>query len=168
MAVKWKWVHPTTIIIDGVNKSHPIYTKWKSMKYRCYNTKNAQYHDYGGRGIDVCNEWLCNYDSFYIWCILNGYDKSLQIDRIDNNKGYYPDNCRFTTMSENYLNRRSYGIIKYRGVTYYHNRNKYKVSIKIGKLLKFIGYYDTAECAALAYNEYVIKHNINKKLNIIE
>lgn len=68
---------------------------------RCYEPNNKDYNIYGGKGIKVCAEWLNNPNSFYQWSILNGYDKELTIDRIDENKGYAPDNCRWVSREEN-------------------------------------------------------------------
>ena len=71
---------------------------------------------YARRGIDVCDEWLNDYKAFEDWCNENGYKKGLQIDRIDNSKGYCPSNCRFVTPSENSRNRISNHIVSIDGV----------------------------------------------------
>lgn len=87
-----------------------IYKCWKSMIDRCYNENNSSYHNYGGRGIGVCKEWLdgkTGLINFWDWSINNGFDKHLSIDRIDNNKGYAPDNCRWTTMKVQSMNKRN-------------------------------------------------------------
>jgi hypothetical protein len=76
------------------------------MKQRCHNPKNSRYQDYGGRGITVCDEWLNSFTSFYDWSIANGYRDDLSIDRIDNDKGYSPDNCRWATVLEQNRNKR--------------------------------------------------------------
>ena len=83
-----------------------LYSRWKGMKARCYNKNAVQYKDWGGRGIKVCDEWLNDFMAFYNWSINNGFDKSLALDRIDNNKNYEPSNCRFITQAENNRNQR--------------------------------------------------------------
>lgn len=82
-----------------------IYSIYKAMKTRCYNKKAASYDRYGGRGIEVCKEWLDSFDSFRLWAESNGYNDLLSIDRIDNNKGYYPSNCRWATHQTQSENR---------------------------------------------------------------
>ena len=85
----------------------PIYKTWQNIKARCYNINCKSYKDYGARGIAVCSEWKDNFQAFYDWSITNGYKTGLQIDRIDNNGNYEPNNCRYTTAKENSNNRRS-------------------------------------------------------------
>jgi len=85
--------------------NHDIYMKWKQMYYRCYNDKNPQYKYYGERGITICDEWKDDYYAFEKWAFSTGYQKGLSIDRIDNNKGYSPDNCRWATIKEQNRNK---------------------------------------------------------------
>ena len=82
-----------------------LYNTYYNMLQRCYNQKHPQYKDYGGRGITVCPEWKASVEVFYNWAIANGYIKGLTIDRINNNIGYSPDNCRWTTMLEQERNK---------------------------------------------------------------
>lgn len=83
-----------------------LYGTWKTMMHRCYDPKRERYKDYGGRGITVCNEWH-DPNSFINWSYTHGYQDGLQIDRVDNDRGYSPDNCRWVTAKENSRNRRN-------------------------------------------------------------
>lgn len=86
---------------------HQLYHIMDSMISRCYRLKNEAYHNYGGRGIVICNEWLTNFQSFYDWAINNGWKPELTIDRKDNDKNYTPDNCRFVSYKIQARNRRN-------------------------------------------------------------
>jgi hypothetical protein len=83
-----------------------LYHVWKSMLCRCYSKNIKVYRHYGGRGIKVYNRWH-NFLVFKTWAENNGYQEKLQIDRINNNKGYYPSNCRFVTCKVNNNNTRN-------------------------------------------------------------
>lgn len=81
------------------------------MISRCYNKNSDNYKRYGGRGIKICDEWKnkeTGMINFYNWAMQNGYREDLTIDRIDNDKGYYPDNCRWTTLKEQANNKNPY------------------------------------------------------------
>ena len=87
---------------------------WESMIARCEYKKHPYYSEYGGRGISVCENWH-EYVNFRDWAIENGYSDSLTIDRIENRKGYSPDNCRWATMKEQQNNKRSNHILNLHG-----------------------------------------------------
>jgi len=92
----------------GLTSSNPIYASWSAMKNRCNSLSSIYYPTYGGRGIKVCDEWLdknTGFMNFYNWCHKNSWEKGLHLDRIDNDKGYSPDNCRWVTSQENNRNR---------------------------------------------------------------
>jgi hypothetical protein len=80
---------------------------WNGMNDRCTNTNTEHYPSYGGRGITVCEEWKNDFNAFYEWALTSGHDYSKSLDRINNNAGYAPLNCRWATYKEQNRNRRS-------------------------------------------------------------
>lgn len=96
-------------------RNERLYNIWSHMKARCSNEKTAQYADYGGRGIKVCDEWL-SFKSFSEWALNNGYRDDLTIDRIDVDKGYSPDNCRWANIEQQANNKRNTAYITVDGV----------------------------------------------------
>lgn len=94
-----------------------LYETWCGMKKRCYNHNEPCYFRYGGKGITVCDEWKYDFMSFYNWSMENGYSDELTIDRIDNSKGYAPDNCRWITHAEQQRNKTNNVFIEHNGET---------------------------------------------------
>lgn len=108
-------------VVDGIdNTTHGMsYTKtyksWRSLKLRCLNTKAYNYHIYGGRGITVCDRWLNSFENFLL--DMGERPNGTQIDRIDSNKGYSPDNCRWVTPKQNARNKRNNRILTFQGIS---------------------------------------------------
>lgn len=94
-----------------------ILLAYKNMISRCYNPKNASYKHYGERGITVCKQWLESREKFVAWAIEAGHAENLSLDRINNNKGYSPSNCKWSTVTEQLRNQRRNRIIKFEGVS---------------------------------------------------
>lgn len=84
-----------------------LYNRWRGMKKRCYVKSSTSYSSYGGRGIEVCDEWKNNFGAFQDWALKNGYKPELSLDRIDVNGNYEPSNCRWVTNSVQQNNKRN-------------------------------------------------------------
>ena len=87
-------------------ETNRLYSTYVAMKGRCHSRNHSNFPAYGGRGITVCEEWRTSFQAFMAWAQSNGYRPDLQLDRIDNDKGYSPDNCRFVTAEVNANNKR--------------------------------------------------------------
>lgn len=94
-----------------------VYNTWTKMKERCNNRNVKSYKNYGGRGIEVCEEWSNSFESFHEWSITSGYADEFQIDRIDVNGNYEPSNCRWVTSKVNANNKRNTKWVTINGVT---------------------------------------------------
>lgn len=95
-----------------------LYNIWYGMISRCHNKNNSSYPRYGGRGIKVCTEWKKDFWKFYDWAMANNYGDEYTIDRIDNDKGYYPENCRWATKKQQANNTRGCRYITIENVTH--------------------------------------------------
>lgn len=100
--------------IHGLSRKN-IYKIYYAMLNRCYNPKNAEYKNYGARGISVCNRWRKSFPNF-------AYDvgeipHGMSLDRINNNGPYSPENCRLATQSEQHNNRRNTRFLEFEGRT---------------------------------------------------
>ena len=139
-----------------------LYGIWRNIKNRTLNPKHKQYNDYGGRGITICDEWKNDFMSFYAWAMTNGYSDELSIDRIDNDGGYSPENCRWTTSIIQNRNKRipTNNTSGYKGVSYNKRRGKYQVQICVNNKSIYLGSFPTAVEGAIAYNNYIIENNL--------
>lgn len=92
-----------------------LYNIYCGIIQRCENKNSEYYYRYGQRGIKMCEEWRNDFELFYNWAINNGYKESLSIDRINNNKDYCPDNCRWATRVEQANNTSRSHFIEFNG-----------------------------------------------------
>lgn len=83
-----------------------LYACYSNMRSRCENHRVTRYAIYGGRGISVCAEWRARFECFAAWASKSGYELGLSLDRIDNDQGYSPTNCRWVTLVDQSRNRR--------------------------------------------------------------
>lgn len=99
-----------------------LYKVWAGIKSRCYNPKVDNYKYYGGRNIGMCSEWKESFEKFMEWSYQNGYDENAKpqectIDRIDNDKDYSPENCRWVNHYEQCHNQSKNRVYTYNGVS---------------------------------------------------
>jgi hypothetical protein len=133
-------------------RSHPLYMRWAGIKQRCNNPKDTGYHNYGKRGITVCDEWNNSFKSFYD-DMMEGFNVDLFIDRIDNSKGYSKENCRWVTKSFNESNKRQKaGRTLPKGVWLDKRNGRYGSEITINKKKYSLGKFSTIEEASDAFN----------------
>lgn len=100
-------LEPTYLEYQGAVASHPLYKRWSAMKSRCLNPRFADFPNYGGRGIMICERWRKSSRAFISWAITHGWEPGLQLDRIDNDGDYCPENCHFVNGQANCRNRRN-------------------------------------------------------------
>lgn len=143
---------------SGGNRNDELYSVYYNIIARCYNKKSHNYKYYGGRGIGVCDRW--NKDGGFI-CFKEDMGErpvGYQIDRIDVNNDYSPENCRWVDKYTQMGNTRATKISS--GVNWYPRRDKYRARIKVRGKDITLGYFDKLEKALRArkeaYKKYVI------------
>ena len=150
------------------------YKLWCNIIQRCYNPKNPSYKYYGEKGVIMEDYFKNSYENFINWIKgIAHYNEwlnssELSLDRIDNTLGYSRGNIKFSTKTEQVENQnlRVDNKSGYKGVCYHKLNKKYSATITINKSKVFLGYYDTALEAALVYDNYVLKNNLNRKTNL--
>lgn len=121
-----------------------LYRIWQSMKTRCLNAHSDDFYRYGGRGISICDEWL-DFENFRDWALSNGYEEDLTIDRIDNNDGYYPENCRWADIITQCNNRRTSRYITYANTIHTVAEWARILGVKYSTLLRRIDHGDMTD-----------------------
>lgn len=141
-----------------------LYSIWKGMRNRCNNKTHNQYHNYGGRGIKICEPWG-RFEPFANWALANGYADDLEIDRINVNGNYEPSNCRWITHKEQCLNKRDSRNITINGITKHISEWSKETGIPIITIWKRFRKYGSTE---LILSKNVIRHAEIIKNEIIE
>jgi len=140
---------------------------WIMARQRCRNPKATHYSYYGGRGIDMCQEWE-NKQNFIEWSLSNGYSEELTLDRINGDKNYKPSNCRWTTKAVQVRDTRlirKTNTSGYRGVTYCKRDKKWIAQISVNYKNIMCGRFLDKKDAAIARDNYVIMHKLEHTLN---
>jgi hypothetical protein len=118
----------------GKKKSRE-YAAWQQMKHRCYNEANKHYHNYGARGISVCDEWRNSFEQFYK-DMGDRPSTNHSLDRSDNEKGYYKENCRWATQKEQMNNFRNNVVIKHQGLSMTVSQWSNYLGVSVHKIYK--------------------------------
>lgn len=139
-----------------------VYHIWSGIKSRCYCPTCNIYCNYGGRGIIMCDEWKNSPDLFCKWAFENGYSDGLTIDRIDSDKGYCPENCRWATAKEqnSHLKLLKNNKSGYRGVSWSKISKKWVCVISINNKSKRIGAFKTQREAVEARNRFIDENRL--------
>jgi hypothetical protein len=142
-----------------------FYKTWTSMMYRCNSQKNIRYKDYGGRGITVCDTWL-NVETFIEWAE-STYIEGYTLDRIDNDKGYNPDNCRWADATTQAINQgfKKNNTSGFVGVNRKKGCKLFTATIGFNYEKIRIGSFKTLEEAVQARDNYIIENNLPHKLS---
>jgi len=149
----WKETSKKFEATSRCHRKSPLYSVWVSMIQRTTNPKSQVWDAYGGRGITTCEDWRI-FDNFY-FDMCGGYTHGLSLDRIDTNKGYSKDNCRWASRSVQNHNKRKQAkkaSSQYLGVFFNTQQATYQSSIKKDGESTFLGSYEEELSAAIAYD----------------
>ena len=148
-------------------KHHKFYSTWHNMIQRCTNPNHKGYKNYGGRGITVWEEWL-DVANFVAWCDVTYPNiEDATLDRINNDKGYSPENCRWVDRTTQALNRRKMknNTSGFVGITYYKSNKKWGATIGIKNKKINLGSFKTKEEAVQARDNSIVENNLPHKLS---
>ncbi len=121
------------------SRSHPqfyMHYIWCSIKQRCNNPNVKNYHRYGGRGIKICPQWESNFEKFV--SDMGIRPKGYSIDRIDNNKGYFKENCRWVAKEKNCNNTSKNIYYTYQNETLSETQWAKKLNISRNKFMYWV------------------------------
>jgi hypothetical protein len=147
--------------------AHPLHLAWRNIKARCLRKNHPYYKNYGGRGIGVSPEWVDSAESFMKYCLAGGWFVGCDIDRKNNDHGYFPGNIRYVSRSVNINNSRrlrANNTTGYRGVTMCRDRYVANCKVNGHKPLSkggFLSAYD----AAVYRDCFCLENGINTPLN---
>jgi len=145
---------------NGMSVEYPrLYFVYKGMMRRCYDQNAVNYGRYGEKGTHVCDEWLDGFESFAQWALSNGYSDSLELDRIDYNGDYTPDNCRW---ADEFVQAHNKGIGRnnstgIKGVCFSKQAGKYRAYIMRYGVKHELGLFLTLEQAVKSRQEAEIR-----------
>ena len=136
----------------------PTYTSWDRMIQRCTNSKDMNYHHYGGRSISVCGRWLESFENFHE--DMGERPSETSLDRVDVNKGYSVENCRWASHTTQARNTRTpiTNTSGTKGVSYNKSYNKWEVYIGVDKKRIRLGYFDDLASAIACRREGELKY----------
>jgi len=158
------------------NRNHPLYKAWAGTKCKISRTDQERTKAiYFDRNITMCDGWLNSFDTFFEWAISNGWKKGLTIDRIDNEKGYSPGNCRWASYSTQSANQRRLdkGVTGYIGVQVNLGRDKkpngnFRAMLKWKNITYGLGNSKDKLYLAKMYDSFIDKHNLpHTKNNVL-
>lgn len=116
------------------------YNTWSSMKARCINKSSSKYSAYGGRGITICTRWFV-FENFFD--DMGPQPKGMTLERIDNDLGYSPENCKWASMAEQQRNKRNNVYLTYNGET--KTLTEWAEVVGISRQCMFLRYAKTSD-----------------------
>lgn len=121
------------------------------MLLRCYNIENKDYFWYGHRGIQICEQWLNNPSQFEEWALANGYSDDLTIDRVESDKNYCPENCRWIPLEDNSRRAGSVNWIEVDGITLTGAQWAKRLNVGVNAINRIIREYGENKAKELIY-----------------